>query len=139
MTSPLPHGLAWLPRSLRRFIVTGLAAVAVDGATYALLLKLGLLPSPAKGFSFIAGAAFAYFANRLWAFDDAEKRRGEIVFFCLVYGMSILVNISINHGVLRLGGEDTWAYPAGWFLATGASATLNYLGLRFLVFRKARN
>ena len=127
-----------LPRSLRRFLVTGVLAVAIDGATYTLLLFVGVPVSPAKATGFVTGAVFAYIANRYWAFDDAENPKGSLVPFVLLYAVAILLNVSVNRASLWLIGQSHFGFVFSWFLATGSSATVNYIGMRYAVFRKAK-
>lgn len=113
-------------------------AVSTDAVTYALLLKFGIFVTLAKATGFIAGATFAYLANRFWTFDDAENSKGSLGPFLLLYGVAILLNVSVNGASLRLVGESHFGYGISWFVATAASATLNYVGLRHLVFRRAK-
>ena len=124
-----------LPSSLLRFMVTGVLAVSIDGGTYFVLLHLGSPVSVAKAAGFIAGALFAYFANRFWAFTDAVNSKKSFMPFVLLYSTSIVLNVSVNRAGL-------WAQAdlaVSWFVATACSAALNYLGMRFFVFRKAES
>lgn len=127
-----------LPRSLLRFLVTGVSAVATDGICYVLLLWLGMAVTPAKSAGFVAGAVVSYFANRFWAFDDAKSSQHRLFPFLLLYVAAILLNVAVNRTGLEVIGTGKDGLAISWFLASGASATLNYFGLRYVVFPRSR-
>ena len=128
-----------LKRELGIFIVVGLLTVAIDFFTYRGLIKLGLdHVSLAKGLGFISGTIFAYFANRFWTFGQQKTRAGSIGRFILVYLLGLGANILINHLSIAwlpnsLLTTESIIYIA-FFLATGVSATLNFIGMKFFVF-----
>jgi len=134
-------GALWsrTPRSLKRFLLTGCTAVAIDGSTYLLLMKAGMTASIAKAFGFVVGAVFAYLAGRFWAFEDAKASNGSALPFALLYLTALAVNVLVNKLFLVLLGPSRLGYEVSWFLATGSSATLNYLGMRFVVFRRSES
>ena len=117
------------------FLVVGTSTVVVDSAVYALLITQ-LVPSLAKALSFVSGTIFAYFANRFWTFGDIESAMGSVSRFALLYATSLFVNVAINGLVLNLlvVSIDN-ALIFAFFVATGCSAALNYLGLKRFVFR----
>ncbi len=116
-----------------RFLVVGATTVAIDLASYRLLMWVGLAVALAKGLGFIAGTVFAYHANRLWTFA-AQGGRRRFVRFCALYAATLAVNVAINSAALFLLGLGEPALAMAFLAATGASATLNFLGMKFLVF-----
>lgn len=135
MTALLARLYGAIPTSLKRFVVTGLSAVLIDAAVYTLLLKFAVAVNIAKGVAFASGALFAYFANRFWTFGATRTAQTRALGFIALYLGSAALNVAVNHALLALLGAHALAYPAAWFVATGASATLNYLGMRYVVFR----
>ncbi len=117
-----------------RFLVVGTTTVAIDFAVYSLLLLLGGAVASSKGIGFVAGTLFAYFANRLWTFN-AQGGLDRIARFFVVYGVNLGVNVGLNSVVLALLGYEQIDIVLAFLVATGTSATLNFLGMKFLVFK----
>jgi putative flippase GtrA len=125
-----------LPISLKRFAVTGTLTVALDAIVYASLVKLGGPIDGAKALGLIAATIFAYFVNRFWAFNDAKAGSTRIVSFLSLYAAAIVLNVVVNRLSLHALGQSTWALIVSWFLATGSSSVFNYIGMRYVVFRR---
>lgn len=117
-----------------RFLVVGTLTVLVDFAVYFLLLSVDFPIPYAKTVSFIAGALFAYFANMTFTF---QKKGGYISFglFWGVYLVNLVINVSVNSGVIALLGQEYYAKLLAFVVATGISASLNFIGMKLIVFR----
>lgn len=120
-----------IKRQLPRFLVVGSTAVLIDFLVYTVLIAF--LPiATSKTVSFLSGTVFAYFANKLWTFEQKERDHVEMVSFFVLYGTTLLVNVSVNQLVLYiLPGYILWAFLA----ATGTSTILNFIGQKWWVFR----
>ena len=122
---------------LVRFLVIGVLTVVVDFTTYRLLLASGVPVPWAKAIGFVMGTVFAYFANRRWTFEGAQPRGGSVFRFALLYACTLAINVAVNAWILRLalGFEmPSVAVPAAFVVATGLSAVLNFVGMKFFVF-----
>lgn len=119
---------------VRRFLAVGATTVGIDYTVYSLLLFADVPVSPAKAAGFVTGTVFAYFANRLWTFAT-HGGLGRIIGFMVVYGISLGVNVSLNNGALALLGYEQLAVVLAFLVATAVSASLNFLGMKFLVFK----
>jgi len=118
-----------------RFLPVGGLAVAIDFAVYAALTYAGLAPMASKALSFIAGGVFAFFANRSFTFRKGGKDWTTIGAFTGVYLVSLGLNVLVNSALLAaLPFNRVIALEVAWFVATGVSATSNFLGMKFLVF-----
>jgi putative flippase GtrA len=124
-------------RQVSRFLVVGFTTVAIDLAGYRLLIATGLDVDIAKAISFAAGTVFAYFANRQWTFT-AQGGARRFIMFCLLYLSTLLVNVGANAAALGWTGESEPALWLAFLIATGISATLNFLGMKFIVFTAPR-
>ena len=89
----------------------------------------------AKALGFIVGTVFAYFANKLWTFESAKGGRSVFVMFMALYLTTLLINVGINSGVITALGDAELVLLLGFLAATGTSATLNFIGMRMIVFR----
>ena len=122
---------------LGRFLVIGALTVLVDFATYRLLLASGVQVSAAKGIGFVTGTVFAYFANRRWTFRNARPREGSAFRFAALYASTLGINIGTNALVLAIALRFVPASIAvmlAFLCATGLSAILNFVGMKYWVF-----
>jgi putative flippase GtrA len=135
MNKPLKH-------QLLKFVIVGLLTVAIDFLIYRALIYFEMLDAQslnlAKGLGFVGGTIFAYFANRFWTFNPRSMRAGSTIRFSLVYLLSLGVNIAVNKvGIALLGQSHAayeWILVTAFILATGISATLNFIGMKVFVF-----
>lgn len=123
-----------IKRELSIFLVVGCLTVALDFMVYRGLSHFFLCDiSLAKAIGFIGGCIFAYLANRFWTFKQQSTRSGSLWRFTLVYAVGLVANVLINQGVL-----SSWDSPAALYVAflvaTGVSATLNFMGMKWFVF-----
>ena len=120
-----------LKKELSRFIVAGFSAVGTDASTYALMLKW--LDEPfAKGISFILGSIVAFIINKYWTFESKSLSMSEMVTFSVLYLFTLFVNVTVNQGVLMI--NPLWYFLA-FLVATGSSTILNFIGMKFWVFK----
>lgn len=131
-----------IKRELGIFLIVGLLTVGIGFLIYRGFIYLqpfGLDSiNIAKGFSFTSGTIFAYFANRFWTFNQQTTSPNSILRFVLVYIFGLIANIAVNYltnewfssPVLALN----YALLLAFILATGVSASLNFIGMKFFVF-----
>lgn len=119
-----------LARQLPRFLVSGGSAVATDLISYFFLLEW-FSAEFAKGISFLLGTVVAFVLNKFWTFEQADYRHAEVGRFIILYSTTLVVNVAVNSSVLYfLPGFTVLAF----FIATGVSTVLNFLGQKFWVF-----
>lgn len=124
-------------KELARFLVVGLTTVAIDFLVYRLLVVLNLDTASAKATGFIAGTVFAYFANRLWTFGAKDTPvSGSVLRFALLYSSTLACNVGVNAAMLDLLQGWPYVFQSAFVVATGVSATLNFFGMKYLVFRQ---
>ena len=125
-------------RELAVFLVVGTLTVAVDYLAYQVLAGSGLLNTPAaKAAGFLAGTVFAYAANRFWTFGRNAHAAGSFMRFGILYALTLGVNVLVNSAALFLLDNLAFQVQMAFLLATGTSATLNFIGMKFFVFRQA--
>jgi putative flippase GtrA len=89
----------------------------------------------AKATGFLIGTLFAYFANRFWTFGHKPHVPGSVWRFAVLYASTLGANVLINSLALKLFTDEIAAIPLAFLVATGVSASLNFLGMKFFVFR----
>lgn len=121
-----------LTRQVKRFLICGSAAALTDMGTYYLFL-MGMTPSPAKALSFICGAFIAYLGNKYFTFEQPVTCYREFSRFSALYLTTFMINVGTNKLSLLL-------FPGAVFLsfliATFVTMVCNFLGQKFLVFRR---
>lgn len=122
-------------RELGTFLVVGFLTVLIDYSTYRSLASGQLLSvDSAKGVGFITGTVFAYFANRFWTFGHRRHAAGSVWRFALLYAVTLSANVAINAlalALIALPGAVQFAF----LIATAASATMNFVGMKSFVFK----
>lgn len=120
-----------------RFVPIGAISVLIDFVAYYALVLAGLPTAWAKTLSFVAGALFSYHGNRRVTFRASVHGISTMTAFFAVYLASLAVNVGVNAVTLTaLGSRTTPALGTAWFLATACSATLNFIGMKFFVFKR---
>ena len=125
-----------IKRELAIFLVVGTLTVLVDFLTYRGLIWINLLGIDwAKAIGFLVGTLFAYFANRIWTFGHTAHAPGSAWRFSVLYSFTLGANVWVNALALVLMKEALMAVPIAFILATGVSASLNFLGMKLFVFK----
>jgi putative flippase GtrA len=119
------------------FLFVGILTVLIDFVTYSGLMWINLLGlDMAKAVGFVAGTIFAYFANRIWTFGHKTHAPGSAGRFIVLYAMSLGANVWVNAFALGLLAPVMLAVEMAFLLATGVSAVLNFLGMKWFVFNE---
>lgn len=123
-------------REMAIFLIVGATTVLVDFVTYRSLIGFGLMTvDMAKGIGFLVGTLFAYFANRIWTFGHKSHAPGSAWRFAILYASTLGANVLINSLALELFATTVAPVQLAFLLATGVSASLNFLGMKLFVFR----
>jgi putative flippase GtrA len=120
------------------FLIVGSLTVLVDFVAYRVLAGyLDLDVNLAKGVSFITGTVFAYIVNRVWTFGHKTPAEGSIWRFALLYAATLAINVSLNALLLTMLLGITFVMQLAFIVATGVSAALNFVGMKWFVFRES--
>ena len=127
-----------IKRELPIFLVVGSLTVLVDYLSYRSLVWFGLTGvDMAKAIGFLFGTLFAYFANRFWTFGHKSHVPGSLWRFAALYGATLPANVLVNSLALKLFADAIVAVHLAFLLATGISATLNFLVMKLFVFKSS--
>ena len=126
-----------MPQSeVLRFLLVGGTTVLIDFFIYLLLLYvMGLETNFSKGVSFSSGTLFAYFANKKLTFKSQLKGTYVFVLFLILYLVTLTINVSVNELGLLVFGKTEIGFTLSLFISTGFSAVLNFIGMKYLVFK----
>jgi putative flippase GtrA len=84
-----------------------------------------------KGLSFFGGSVVSFFLNRLWTFGQNHSTLRQSFRFSFLYMTTFLTNVLANNIILKALPEYV---IFAFFVATGISTVLNFLGSKFWVF-----
>ena len=123
-----------LEYEVARFLIVGGTTVLIDLICYFTLIYMGFDTSLSKGISFSVGTVFAYFANRNYTFQSSIGGFFRFTVFTLLYLSTLVVNVVSNEIVLKLTSQINSSLIMAFFIATSLSATLNFIGMKYIVF-----
>jgi|SaaInlStandDraft_3_1057020.scaffolds.fasta_scaffold01890_7 putative flippase GtrA len=123
--------MSGVSREVFRFSISGIGAVFVDFITYYVLIDF-LSFSLAKGISFLTGSLVSFTANKYWTFEKHEKSVVEVVKFYSLYLFSLGINVVLNSLVLDYSVN---LVHIAFLVATGASVVINFIGLKYWVYK----
>jgi putative flippase GtrA len=118
-----------------RFLIVGVTTVLIDLICYFILIYIGFDTSLSKGASFSVGTVFAYFANRNYTFRSSMGGFFRFTVFTLLYLSTLVVNVVSNEIVLKLTSQINGSLMISFLIATSLSATLNFVGMKYIVFK----
>ena len=113
-----------------RFIIVGICTVFIDYIGYNIFLLIFSL-NVSKGLSFLLGSVFAFLINKIWTFENKQKPLRQIFLFGALYSVTLMINVLTNVLVIQLSENFLFSF----FIATGVSAFLNFIGQKWLVFK----
>jgi putative flippase GtrA len=120
---------------LVRFLVMGTTSVLVDLGVYRLLAaQFGMHIDFAKAISYWFGVLVGFAGNKFWTFRSGQKSIREPLSYAVLYCATMFANIGCNRAVLSIVGPQ--ATGLAFLFATGVTTCLNFVGMRFLVFRR---
>ncbi len=130
-----------------KFVLVGILNTALDVLVLNILIfatntgRNGFYYSVYKTVGFIVALVNSYFLNKYWTFASAkQKRAAEFGQFVVISLASLFVNVitssyMVNNFQAPPGLIQYWPSIAA-IVGTAASFILNFLGYKFLVFKK---
>ena len=131
-----------------KFLLIGALATLVDLGILNLLIWVsgiaaGLPYSIFKGISFIVATCSKYLGDKFWAFEKMERKGmgKEFSQFLAVTLIGLAINVGAASLIVNVAGpqfsltEKLWA-NVGAISAAFVSAIWNFLGYKFIVFKK---
>lgn len=124
-----------MKRSIIRFAIVGTITTVIDFIIYWFISKTCDI-SVAKCISMLLASIVSYFLNKLWTFENNDKKNSKYLWkFYVTFGVNMGINISVNRLVYSLSNNKIWAF----ILATGCATVVNYILQRVWVFKDEKN
>ncbi len=133
-----------------KFAAVGSSTFFVDAGIYNLLVLItntgtsGIQFTIFKGIAFLSAALYSFCWYKFWTFkhDQLKNSTAEVIRFCMVSIMSLLVNTGTSTGFIFLKNifpinisAIIWA-NIGVVLGSALAMVINFLGYKFIVFKK---
>ena len=119
-------------RELFIFLIIGSLTALIDFTSYQCLILLSLTTN----LGFLTGTIFSYLANRLWTFNSKNHPLKSLWRFAILYSYTLGANVLINYATLVFLIKITpFATYIAFLVATATSAILNFIGMKFFVFK----
>lgn len=124
---------------LLRFVLVGGFCALLDFGTYQALRALGMDEAPlvdiARAISFIIGTTTAYLLNKRFTFDAAGGLK-QVSSFTLLYGTTFFIAVGVNRLMLLVLPDSSWQSTLAWVVSQGSATAINFVMLRWVVFRQ---
>ncbi|TQM79626.1 putative flippase GtrA [Saccharothrix saharensis] len=120
------------------FVLVGAVCALIDYGSYSALLASGVWVHAAKAASFALGTTAAFFLNRRFTFGVSAGGVRQVSGFALLYLSTFLVNVLVNALALHLLPPIRVEYVVAWLAAQGVATTVNFAGLRVVVFHDGK-
>ena len=117
-----------------KFVIIGSLSTLVNYSVFFILYKyvlINYLYSAAIGF--LLGVFVGYFFNKYWTFQYLKKKIATPIFYLIVYCFSLVFNLFVLYLLVDFVGLDPLL---GNLIAIACSTITNFLGVKFIVFRK---
>tara|TARA_B100000161_G_scaffold38657_1_gene23107 strand:+ start:219 stop:635 length:417 start_codon:yes stop_codon:yes gene_type:complete len=116
-----------------RFIISGLIATAVNFMVfnYIFLISDNLFLASSFGYSF--GLLMSFIFSKIWVFKDKSQRIiRSFLIFCLIYLLGGLEMSLLTFYLAKIIDN----YKFAWLVGASVGSLNNYLGLKYLLFKK---
>jgi putative flippase GtrA len=134
-------------RQITKFTIVGGLNTFLDFAVLNFLIASSGIVSGAgfsfsKGISFIVATINSYFWNRHWTFESRNREEGlQFIQFLVISTIGLFINVGIASVIVNKIGPFGGISPTLWanigaLIATAASLIRNFLGYKFIVFRR---
>jgi putative flippase GtrA len=127
-----------LKHQLASFTGVGIFSLGIDALSYAFMINFTSLGMNfSKGASFFLGTLNSYFFNRSITFRSSIHHASGLSKHLSVYGFSAASNIFMNNFIFQALESIGFPYAIlfGFLSATAISVIINFIGLKFFVFK----
>ena len=122
-------------KQLKYFLIIGLLAFFIDYIIYRLLFFLISNINISKFFGFLFGTLFSFKCNTLLTFKSKKYNLSHFLKFIYLYVSSMIINIIVNHQLFKLFSISTFNIQISFVFATLITASINFLGMKYFVFK----
>ena len=124
-------------REIRFFLINGIIAVLIAYLVYRALILIGLDINFSSMSSYFAGMFYGYFSNKQLTFKNFDNISiTNITKYLVLHFCTLVIYVYLNSYLVLLLKEYSFNLLIAFSLTIGLTTILNFLGLRFWVFKK---
>ena len=124
-------------REIIFFIINGIISVLIAYLVYRALILIGLDINFSSMISYFAGMFYGYFANKQLTFKNVDNISiTNITKYLVLHFCTLVIYVYLNSYLVLLLKEYSFNLLIAFSLTIGLTTILNFLGLRFWVFKK---
>ena len=117
------------------FLFFGVLTVSIDYFVYTFFYHNFFGNSISKSIGFLMGTLFSFYSNKKYNYKIKGNTYRYLINFLLLYSMTLFFNVFINKILILILSNNLYRIQLSFLIATVISATMNFLGMNFLVFK----
>ena len=118
------------------FIIIGVFTVAIDYCVYIFFYQNFFRNSISKSIGFISGTLFSFYVNKKYNYKIVGKTYKYLSNYLLLYFFTMVLNVFVNKFLIIILANYYYRIQFSFLFSTSISASMNYLGINYLVFKK---
>lgn len=126
-----------IKREVLRFSLVGISTVTVAYIIYRTLVFSGLDRDISNGLAYGFGVFLSFFANKYWTFKNKKKSHQVLVQFLILHVFSLFACVFINSIAFINLANNIFRFEIAFLLGIATSTLLNFIGMKYFVFRKS--
>ena len=122
-------------REIIFFLINGIIGFIIAMSCYLFLIYQSIDIDISAAIGYVLGAVSSFFLNKKITFEDESKVSYKIVLrFTLIYSFSLFINVETNFLSYNILNN----HPLSFTIAVSVSTIINFIGLKYFVFRLKR-
>ena len=118
------------------FLIIGTITVGIDYLVYIFFYNNFFGNSISKSIGFIIGTLFSFYSNKKYNYKIKGNTYRYLIYFLLLYFVTLFLNVFINKNLILILSNNFYRIQISFLIATVIYATMNFLRMNFLVFKK---
>ena len=116
-----------------KFLIVGGVATTFNYGIFYILLITGINYVISSGIGYVSGIALGYIFNKVWAFEYNKNHSAHLIInYLILYISTLLINVFSLWVMVECLYINVLIAN---IIAIGISTALNFLGLKFIVFK----
>ena len=122
-------------REIIFFLINGIIGFIIAMSCYLFLIYQGIDIDLSAAIGYVLGAVYLFFLNKKITFRDKSRVSYRIVLrYILLYLFSLFINVETNFLSYNILNN----HPLSFTIAVSVSTIINFIGLKYFVFRLKR-
>ena len=121
-------------KDIQRFFLMGVLSNIINFCVYYALVNIDVNLSISSIMGYLSGLVCSYHLGRVWVFGQQfDINSKSLLWFAMVYFIGSIWMAGIINLMVNIMAFD---YKISWIFGVGTAAVNNYLGMKFLAFKR---